>query len=855
MSKSISRSSLWGMVVVSGLSIVLLGGAWIGRMYYDFMDEASALREEHFAARKAMVREEVEKGVALINTVRTDMVKALWNSLRKRGSEAESLVEVLTRDAGAMSQKLVRENVAEIMLATQDEGRSLFAVSGDTIYLLSPFPVVGDEAVVIEKLAKAFRGYGQGEHQVAATGLAIDGRCTMMLVVRQLENPSVRIVSGACLEEAEKAIKQDVVQKLERVNFGEGGYLFGGNWDGISIIGPVKGRNMWGATDASGVMIVQELIAAAKRGGDFVSYVMPPLDGRRHTEKISYSMPVADWKWYVGAGQYVDDIESVIALKREKMEQEVFEQLLLILAGLVFIALVALSLSRRLAGKMRENVRFFLDEWEHASSEGGMVDPASLHYREFKRLARAANEMIEARKSADLEVRERIRQFRILAGNIPGIIFQSSVDGDWSMLYVSDAVESMTGYPPSDFVGNAVRSFDSIVEPNDRAWVRENITRAVAEQRPYSIEYRIEKKDGGILWVFENGQARYDARGEALVLDGAIFDITEKKQAEEEHYKHIHYLETIERIDREARRTGDMETVLSDTLEAIRLAFGADRCWLLRCEDPDSDTFSIPFERTSPMYPGARTEGGDVILDDETRAGMKLVFDSDMPVPFDSASGNTVPAPLAERFEVQSQLVKVIRPRTGNPWLLGLHQCASPRVWGEDEIRLFQQVGQRLSDALSSMLILEALKTSEERFRTFSEQSLLGLSLLQDDRVVFANQAFCDIFEMRVDEVLALPPRGFLELVHPDDREFLMDQARKKQAGDPDVVTRYNWRALTRTGRVRWVENHSKTVILDGRTADLVSLVDITESHRTREEVEAIIEERTASLSRKAREL
>ena len=56
---------------------------------------------------------------------------------------------------------------------------------------------------------------------------------------------------------------------------------------------------------------------------------------------------------------------------------------------------------------------------------------------------------------------------RSLIDSIPGAIYRCACDRDWTMEWLSDEIETMTGYPASDFIGNAVRTFASIEHPDD----------------------------------------------------------------------------------------------------------------------------------------------------------------------------------------------------------------------------------------------------------------------------------------------------------------------------------------------------------------------------------------------------
>jgi PAS domain S-box-containing protein len=140
------------------------------------------------------------------------------------------------------------------------------------------------------------------------------------------------------------------------------------------------------------------------------------------------------------------------------------------------------------------------------------------------------------RRAAELALSESEERFRTLVANVPGVIFRCSIDEDWTMEFLSDEVEEVVGYPSSDFIANRVRSFGSIIHPADSAALAQEVERAVEEERPYTIEYRVLHRDGGIRYVVERGQAILRRDG-TRKLDGAIFDLTARRVAEEERLK------------------------------------------------------------------------------------------------------------------------------------------------------------------------------------------------------------------------------------------------------------------------------------------------------------------------------
>jgi len=132
----------------------------------------------------------------------------------------------------------------------------------------------------------------------------------------------------------------------------------------------------------------------------------------------------------------------------------------------------------------------------------------------------------------------------------------------------------------------------------------------------------------------------------------------------------------------------------------------------------------------------------------------------------------------------------------------------------------------------------EALLESEEKFRLLSEQNLLGIVIIQDGFVKYVNTAAFQITEYSIEEGLAWKPNEFRKLFHPDDLEFVMEQAQKKQEGAKDVVTHYSCRMITKSGKVKWIDLYSKTITFEGRSADLITIIDISERKRAEEAIQ-----------------
>jgi PAS domain S-box-containing protein len=141
---------------------------------------------------------------------------------------------------------------------------------------------------------------------------------------------------------------------------------------------------------------------------------------------------------------------------------------------------------------------------------------------------------VTERRHIEAELRESEEKFRTLIRNVPGACYRCAYDTAYTMEFVSDAIADISGYPAGDFIGNGVRTYASIIHPDDRAMVSQLVDEARMARIQSSIEYRIIHRDGSVRWVYERGQGIYGDDGKILHIDGAIFDITERKRLEEQ---------------------------------------------------------------------------------------------------------------------------------------------------------------------------------------------------------------------------------------------------------------------------------------------------------------------------------
>jgi len=184
---------------------------------------------------------------------------------------------------------------------------------------------------------------------------------------------------------AEKYAKQEAYNTLKSMDLGKDGYFFVYDYNGVNIVHPRKphleGKNLINFKDDNGKYLIQELIKKAKNGGGYTRYLWDKPSGGKSVEKLSYSIGLDKWKWMIGTGIYIDDIQKGVVAMKAKAKKSTTNTLLLTsmiaIAATLIIALIGfiinLSEGRLATQKMRDlthkTVNFQEDERKRVSRE------------------------------------------------------------------------------------------------------------------------------------------------------------------------------------------------------------------------------------------------------------------------------------------------------------------------------------------------------------------------------------------------------------------------------------------------------------------------------------------------------
>lgn len=320
----------------------------------------------------------------------------------------------------------------------------------------------------------------------------------------------------------------------------------------------------------------------------------------------------------------------------------------------------------------------------------------------------------------------------LLNANLPGFVYLCKNDKDWTMLYLSDQCETVTGYKAKDLINNKKIAYNDIICETERANIYLLWKNAIAEKKAFEHEYRIKTAKGEERWVWERGNGVYDKRGELLYLEGYIEDITRRKQTEEK-YRML------------AENTSDV-------------------IWTM---DLNMRTSYI-----SPSVKALLKEDPDVHIQQSLRDKM---------LPEDIARLGTI---LSEELERERE--PNIDPERSRLIELQHRRSDGSFIWVEMSLKFTRDDKGKVNGILGVTRNIDErkraelqLKGSEERYRSVFDNSLDAILLTEPNgHILSANRAACEMFGMTEAEIIQSGRNGIVDIDDPELEKLLKEREK-----------------------------------------------------------------------------
>ncbi|MEW6674362.1 MAG: PAS domain S-box protein, partial [Thermodesulfobacteriota bacterium] len=307
--------------------------------------------------------------------------------------------------------------------------------------------------------------------------------------------------------------------------------------------------------------------AAFKPEGDYIYYSHIKLTTPdKESPKVSYIYGILDLQWIVGAGVYLDDVETDISQMRAKLTDQIQERLLYYILTVIGIVALFFLFFNRLNRGLRNDFNLFVSFFNRAAHSDKEIDRDAIKFIELDQMAEYANKMLTERRQAEEALRKSEEKYKLITETSQTGIY---IHQDDIIIYANDRFAELHGYTVSELIGTIYfELFHSDGKERGRE-IKSKRLRGDADTPQYH-EARHIKKDGGILWC-QTVAVRIEYQGKPAIL-GNLVDITERKRAEEsqreneEKYRRLFELESdaIFLIDKDSGKILEVNASAAD---------------------------------------------------------------------------------------------------------------------------------------------------------------------------------------------------------------------------------------------------------------------------------------------------
>ncbi|MHC1727512.1 MAG: cache domain-containing protein [Syntrophobacteraceae bacterium] len=517
---------------------------WIGLEYQEYKREVFRIQHHYVDINKSAIKKEVQSIISYIDYRKQSVRASVEKGLKSKVHEACTVaMEMYNKYHLSMSSADLKDLIKAYLNSSRyDDGKGYFFTFSpagvieahpDTVLLgrTSADLKDGQGAVVPRELIKTAEKSGEGlaAYEWFKPGQS-GGRFQKISYVKRFEPFDWIIGAGEYLDMLENELQKEVLEWLN-LKRSEDSYIAAFTFDGVRIAHYRKeelGLNFYDYVDPNGVKVVQEVIRAAGEGGGFVEHIASarPTTGKP-ARKISYCMEAPGWDWVVCAGVYLDEVDALVAVKRDELSRSISRSIVYIIVLFALVTgglLTALSYFSR---RMNASIQAFSSFFDRAAKESTLIDAGKLNFHEFHRLAISANRMVRERQSAEEDLRASEARYRAVVEDQEELICRFLPD--MTIIFVNDAYCRFFDEPCENLLG---RSFLEYVHEADLEALNNQIA-SLAPQTPVgSAELRIWNREGKTEWLQWTHRAVF-GNGYLIEYQAVGRNITKRKRAED----------------------------------------------------------------------------------------------------------------------------------------------------------------------------------------------------------------------------------------------------------------------------------------------------------------------------------
>ncbi len=436
----IPKPSLSSAPFIASLLVIVIMGSFIGLFwavseYEAYQESVANIRANYQQQYKKRVSEELDRIFDFIEYKRSQQDSRIEAEIREKVQSAYSIAaHVYSLYGDEASIEELRQMVVEMLRPIRwDHGLGYYFAGRTSSGIMDLFadkpqyegysmlkakdPNLRKVIAAMIDIIKA-KGAGQLRYKWSKPEAA-EGVFPKVTFVKYFKPFDWFLGTGIYVDEMEMRIQKDILDRIQRIEFGNRGEVIVFRLDG-TIIGnqdrTMLGRSVTTIKDAAGNVYGRKILQLAQsvKGNGFFEFKQGMKDVGKFSERLGYVKVYKNWNWAIATSMSMLDMEEAISVETSKYEEIAFKNTTLFIILFILAVSILLLATYLYSTKIRSGIDHFTEFFRRAADAKVRVEKDELDFKEFEVLGEYANRMNEDRRKKEEVIKRDERRLDTL---------------------------------------------------------------------------------------------------------------------------------------------------------------------------------------------------------------------------------------------------------------------------------------------------------------------------------------------------------------------------------------------------------------------------------------------------------
>jgi PAS domain S-box-containing protein len=513
-----------------------------------FNSQAIRMRENYTEQQKQIVKQEVDQISYIINKRRAQLENKTKEIAKSKVDFAYSIASSIWNNNTYGNEEIKLQILSSLRaMCSVDEKQCFYVTQYDGTILLSSVNqqyykttekiklINKEDQNVFSEVLDLVKKSGEGFVEYLETNS--DSDIKKILYVKSFEPFNFVFIAEISVEDVEEQTKIDLLSYISDTRFGKEGYVFVNKWNGNAIVangvlydGNTKIWELFNQyPDEVRGIFNKEYIVAQKLKGDFINYSFPKLnDTSIIAKKISFIQGISDWEWIVGAGVYIDEIDSDITNLHKELKKQIIKDVIFFVIIVLSVVILFLTFIHIVSKKLKSEIENFLVDFYRVSFSDIKIHRNNIHFYELDVIAENANKLLEKKMFAQQSVIEEKERLYVTLRSIGDGVIVTDKFGKIDML--NGVAEELTGWSSQDAKGREMSEVFHIVNPDNGDDVERPVKKVLESGKivGFTQSVKLISKDGDECLIADSAAPISKFSGDVIGVVLVFRNVTEE---------------------------------------------------------------------------------------------------------------------------------------------------------------------------------------------------------------------------------------------------------------------------------------------------------------------------------------